>query len=66
MKSNDCATTACKASSYQPRVTLWVIVTGRAMRPARAEAQTVDQAFALALRARFSLTKQDPGRCPGL
>ena len=50
MKSNDCATTACKASSYQPRVTLWVIVTGRAMRPARAEAQTVDQAFALAGR----------------
>ena len=33
------ATTACKASCYQPRATAWVIVTdGYAKRPSRAKA----------------------------
>ena len=64
--SNIFATSACKASCYQPWVTPWVIIIVRCtMRPVRAKAQHIHQSFALSGRV-FPFNIQNPGRCPGL
>ena len=66
MKSNVWAKTACKASRHQPRVTPWVIITGRCTTAACKAKRSIIYIMLLPFQGVFTHTHNDPGCCPGL